>query len=131
MLSSFRRPTPETAPTTAKAACLYPNVARALAQAGDAGFDNCVVLDANGNVAEFATANLFLVRDGELHTPVPNGTFLNGITRQRIISLMRDAGVPVFERTITWPEVLEADEIFATGNFSNLYWDFAHGRLGR
>ncbi len=152
MLSGYRRPTPETAPTTAKAACLYPNVGRALAQARDAGFDNCVVLDANGNVAEFATANLFLVLDGELHTPVPNGTFLNGITRQRIISLMRDAGVTVIERTLTWPEVLEADEIFATGNFSKvmpctriqdrelevgpltkkaraLYWDFAHGRL--
>jgi branched-chain amino acid aminotransferase len=78
------------------------------------------MLDANGNVAEFATANLFLARDGQVHTPVPNGTFLNGITRQRVIGLLKDAGVEVIERTVTWKDVVDADEIFSTGNYSKV-----------
>ena len=92
-LTRFRRPTPETALTEAKAGALYPNVARCLAEALDKGFDNAVVLDGNGNVAEFATANLFLVRDGVAVTPVANGTFLAGITRSRVMALLREAGV--------------------------------------
>jgi len=140
------------APTSAKAACLYPNAARAIAEAQEAGFDNCVMRDANGNIAEFATANIFIVFDGAAHTPAPNGTFLNGITKQRVMKLLRGEGVEVIERAITWDEVLAADEIFATGNFAKvmpctriqdrqlspgplaakaraLYWDWAHGRL--
>jgi branched-chain amino acid aminotransferase len=116
-LSPFRRPTPDSAPTDAKASCLYPNVARALRDATQRGFDNAVKLDMNSNVAEFATANLFIVKDGVAVTPVPNGTFLNGITRQRVIKLLRDAGVEVVERTVTWPEVRDADEVFSTGNY--------------
>ncbi len=119
-LSSFRRPSPESAPTEAKASCLYPNVARALREAVGRGFDNAVTLDMNGNVAEFATANLFMVKDGVAHTPVPNGTFLNGITRQRVIRLLRDSGVEVVERTLTWAEVLDADELFSTGNYAKV-----------
>ena len=56
------------------------------------GFDNAILLDPLGNVAEFATANLFIAKDGAAHTPVCNGTFLNGITRQRVAGLLRDAG---------------------------------------
>lgn len=147
-LSSFRRPTPDAAPTDAKASCLYPNVARSLREASEKGFKNAVVRDANGNVAEFATANLFIARDGVAHTPVPNGTFLNGITRQRVMRLLRDAGTEVVERTLTWEDVADADEVFSTGNYlkvasctqigerplqpgpiakkaRDLYWDFA------
>ena len=58
---------------------LYPNAGRAL-KAAARGYDNAVILDPNGNVAEFATSNLFMVKDGVAHTPIPNGTFLNGIT---------------------------------------------------
>ncbi len=149
-LSSFRRPAPDMAPTDAKAACLYPNVGRAKAVANQKGFDNAVMLDANGNVAEFATSNLFIVKDGAAHTPVANGTFLAGITRARTIALLREAGIAVHERSITYPEVQSADEVFSTGNFSKvvpvtriddrhlqpgpvyqrareLYWAFAHG----
>ncbi len=115
-LSSFRRPLPSMAPTNAKAACLYPNSGRALIEAGEKGFDNAVVLDAIGNVAEFATANLWIAKDGAAHTPVTNGTFLNGVTRQRIAKLLAKAGIPVHERTLTWQEVLDADEVFSTGN---------------
>jgi len=119
-LSPFRRPSPESAPTLAKTSCLYPNVARMLRLVRGKGYDNAVVLDPLGNVAEFATANLFLARDGVVFTPVPNGTFLAGITRSRIIELLRADGVEVVEKTVTFDEVLAADEIFATGNYSKV-----------
>lgn len=116
-LTNFRRPAPDMAPTEAKASCLYPNVARAVAEAKSKGFDTGVVLDPYGNVAEFAYANLFMVKDGGVHTPEANGTFLNGITRQRVISLLGDDGMKVMQRAIAYEELSEADEIFATGNY--------------
>ena len=119
-LSSFRRPASDMAPTDAKTACLYPNVARALREARGNGFDSAVVLDADANVAEFATANLFMVKRGIVETPVCNGTFLNGITRQRIIQLLRDDGINVEERQIIYPELSDADELFATGNYTKV-----------
>lgn len=119
-LSSYRRPAPSMAPTDAKAACLYPNAARALGEASRRGFDNAVMLDGLGNVAEFATSNLFIVKDGVARTPVPNGTFLNGITRQRVIGLLRDDGVAVEECTVTPEDLLGADEVFSTGNYSKV-----------
>ena len=149
-LSSYRRPTPSMAPTDAKAACLYPNSGRALVEAAEKGFDNAVVLDAIGNVAELATANIWMAKDGAAHTPIPNGTFLNGVTRQRTIALLRKAGIPVYERTIGYEELRDADEIFSSGNLHKvvpitridgrdlqpgpifakareLYWEWAHG----
>ena len=119
-LSSTRRPSPETAPTEAKASCLYPQNARALREAREKGYKNAVVLDMNGNVAEFATANLFIATNGTVHTPVPNGTFLDGITRQRVIGLLRDAGTEVVERTLGYAEVCAADEVFSTGNYAKV-----------
>jgi len=119
-LSSFRRPAPDMAPTDAKASCLYPNSGRALREAAEKGFDNAVVLDPDGKVAELATANLWLGKDGVAHTPAPNGTFLAGITRARVAKLLRAAGVEVRERSITWDEVLEADELFLTGNLAKV-----------
>lgn len=119
-LSSFRRPAPDQAPTEAKASCLYPNVARSVAEAREKGFDAGVVLDPDGNVAEFSYANLFMAKDGVVATPNPNGTFLNGITRQRVLSLLLDAGVRIEERTIDFPELLDADELFATGNYAKV-----------
>jgi len=120
-LSSFRRPLPEMAPTEAKTACLYPNVARALREARGKGFDSAVMLDAQSNVAELATANIFMVKDGVVATPVCNGTFLNGITRQRTIQLLRDeAGMTVEERRITYDELSAAEELFATGNYTKI-----------
>jgi branched-chain amino acid aminotransferase len=115
-LSPFRQPSLECAPTDAKAACLYPNRGRAITEARSRGFDNAVMLDLLGHVSEFASANLFLVKAGVAHTPVPNGTFLDGITRQRVIKLLRGAGIEVQERTVQATELSEADEIFATGN---------------
>jgi branched-chain amino acid aminotransferase len=119
-LSPFRRPAADMAPTEAKAACLYPNVSRAVADANDRGFDTGVMLDPDGDVAEFSSANLFMVKDGVVHTPATNGTFLNGITRQRVIQLLREAEVEVVERQITYEDLAEADELFATGNYSKV-----------
>ena len=149
--SPFRRPARDAAPTDAKASCLYPNMQRALADAMRRGFQNCVTFDPCGNVAELATANLWIVRDGVAMTPVCNGTFLNGITRQRVIALLRADGVEVRETTLTRQDVMEADEIFSTGNYGKvlpvtriedrdlqvgpicrrareLYWDFARSQ---
>ena len=115
--SSFRRPARDMAPTDAKASCLYPNVARSVREANERGFDTGVVLDPAGNVAEFSYANLFFGHAGVVHTPAINGTFLNGITRQRVIALLRDDGIPVVERAIDLADVLAADELFCTSNY--------------
>jgi branched-chain amino acid aminotransferase len=120
MKSSYQRPTLQQAPVNAKAACLYPNSARALLEAKQHGFDNALVSDALGNVAELATANIFMAKDGAAHTPAPNGTFLNGITRQRVIALLRESGIAVHERTLTYRDFEEADEIFSSGNYSKV-----------
>ncbi len=112
----FRRPVLEDAVVNAKAACLYPNNARMLAEARDKGFTNALVADALGNVAETATANVFAVKDGEVFTPVPNGTFLAGITRARHIENLRLDGVEVHETIMSFEDFHDADEIFLSGN---------------
>ena len=118
--TQFCRPAREMAPTEAKASCLYPNVARGLSEANAKGFDTAVVLDPNGNVAEFSYTNLFMAKDGVIHTPEINGTFLNGITRQRTIQLLRQGGYEVMERIIAYEELLGADELFGTGNYAKI-----------
>jgi len=119
-LSPFRRPTLDSAPVDAKAGCLYPNNARAMMEARSRGFDNCVVCDILGNVAELANSNVFMVKDGVVFTPMPNGTFLNGITRQRVMKLLRADGVAVVEQVLRYADFEGADEIFATGNASKV-----------
>ena len=145
----FRRPTYECMPTNAKAGCLYPNNARALVEARDKGYDNAIVFDMLGNVAELATSNIFMVKDGVVATPAANGTFLAGVTRHRVIQLLRHGGYRVEETTLSFDDFYEADEIFSTGNYSKvvpvvkiedrnlqpgpialktreMYWDYAH-----
>ncbi|MBC6440259.1 MAG: branched-chain amino acid aminotransferase [Rhodospirillales bacterium] len=119
-LSELRRPAPDMAPTLAKASCLYPTSGDAVRRARAKGFDNAVMLDFEGNVAEFATSNLFFAKDGQVHTPADNKTFLAGITRKRVISLLQDAGYDVVERSVTYDEVTQADEVFSTGNYSKV-----------
>src|SRR5579862_7879520 len=119
-LSPFRRPTLETMPVDAKAGCLYPNNARALFEAQSRGFDNAVVCDVAGNVAELANSNVFMGKDGAVLTPIPNRTFLAGITRSRVIALLRDAGVTVIEKVLRYSDFESADEIFSTGNASKV-----------
>ncbi len=119
-LSTRTRPSLTAAPTTAKASCLYPNAGFALKEAASRGFLNAVTLDPNGNVAELATANLWIAKDGAAHTPAANGTFLAGITRARVIDLLRKDGIEVVERAIGFDEVLAADEVFSTGNYGKV-----------
>ena len=149
-VSPYRRPHPDTALTEAKAASLYANNGRIMAEARARGFSNALSLDPWGNVAETSSTNVFLVRDGEVFTPVPNGTFLAGLTRARVIALLRDDGVAVHETTLTLADFAAAEEIFVTGNIAKvmpvaryedraltpgplaararaLYWDWAHG----
>lgn len=118
--TQFCRPTLSSATVNAKAACLYPNNARMLLEAHQKGFQNALACDQLGNVAETATANIFMARDGEIFTPVPNGTFLNGITRQRVMTLLRDAGLVVHEQTLQLSDFHAADEVFMTGNISKV-----------
>ena len=117
---SVALPTPDSAPTDAKAGCLYPNNARAIFAAQARGFDNCLMCDALGNVAELGTANVFMAKDGVVYTPAPNGTFLDGITRQRTIQLLRGAGETVVETALRYADFQSADEIFSSGNFAKL-----------
>ncbi|SPH16873.1 Branched-chain-amino-acid aminotransferase [Defluviimonas aquaemixtae] len=145
----FRRPVLDSAVTNAKAGCLYPNNARMLAEANAKGYDNALVADALGNVAETATANVFMAKDGEVFTPIPNGTFLSGITRARHIDNLVADGVKVHECVLGFDDFRAADEVFLSGNMSKvtpvvefdgthyqhgpvakrvreLYWDWAH-----
>jgi branched-chain amino acid aminotransferase len=147
--SPYRRPTLECMPVNAKSGCLYPNNGRAVVEAKARGFDNCLLADMLGNVAELATANVFLVKDGIVATPAANGTFLDGVTRRRVIQLLRKRGVEVVETTLRYDDFSAADEIFSTGNFGKVlpvikiddrdlqpgplyrrareaYWEFAH-----
>lgn len=116
----FRRPTLDCAVVNAKAGCLYPNNARMLTEARSKGFGNALVCDSQGNVAETATANVFMVKDGEVFTPIPNGTFLAGITRARHIANLRADGVKVHETVLTLDDFRTADEVFLTGNMSKI-----------
>jgi branched-chain amino acid aminotransferase len=148
-VSPYRRPPPDSAISEAKAACHYANNARIITEARSRGFTNALSLDQDGHVAETASTNAFLVRDGEVLTPVPNGTFLAGITRQRVMALLRADGRRVVEARLDVADFAAADEIFLTGNAGKvtpvtrfetrplgagpmaararaLYWDYAH-----
>lgn len=149
----FRRPVLESAVVNAKAGCLYPNNARMLSEARSKGFGNALVADAMGNVAETATANVFMVKDGEVFTPIANGTFLAGITRARHMSNLSADGMNVHETVLSFEDFQEADEVFLSGNMSKitpvtafddtsyqvgpvtrrareLYWDWAASNAG-
>jgi len=116
----YRRPVLEDAVVNAKAGCLYPNNARMLAEARSKGYNNALVADAMGNVAETATANVFMVRDGEVLTPIPNGTFLAGITRARHIANLAADGIRVREAVLSFDDFRTADEVFMSGNMSKV-----------
>ena len=119
-LTDFRRPNPNMAPTEAKAACLYPNSSLAIKEANRRGFDNAVMRDGGDSVVEFASSNLWLAKDGEVITPAHNHTFLNGVTRQRVISLLAESGIDVCEREVKFADVIAADEVFSTGNLGKV-----------
>ena len=118
-------------------------------EARERGFDNCLLCDMLGNIAELGTANIFMVKDGVVYTPAHNGTFLAGITPARVIALLRESGASVVEAALRYCDFQSADEIFSTGNYTKvapitridernlqpgpvyrrareLYWEYAH-----
>lgn len=113
--SEWRRPAPETAPTDSKAAGLYMICTMSKHAAEAEGYDDALMLDWRGQVAEATGANIFLVfNDGKLHTPTPD-CFLNGITRKTVIGLAQAREIEVIERTIMPEELADATEVFLTG----------------
>ncbi|MEM1065380.1 MAG: branched-chain amino acid aminotransferase [Pseudomonadota bacterium] len=148
-MTRFRRPLLESSVVNAKAGCLYPNNGRMLRDVRSRGFQNALVADAMGNVAESATSNVFMVRDGEILTPIANGTFLAGITRARHMANLAADGTPVREAVLSFDDFRGADEVFLSGNMTKvtpvtefegchyqvgpvtcrvreMYWDWAH-----
>ena len=134
-ISPWRRPAPYTAPTESKAAGLYMICTMAKHAASDRGFDDALMFDWRGKVAEATGANAFFVKDGALHTPTPD-CFLDGITRRTVIDLAQRRGIEVVERTI-WPEELESfEQFFLTGSAAEVTpvaqagpWSFEVGDL--
>lgn len=134
-ISPWRRPAPYTAPTQAKAAGLYMICTMAKHAAEDRGFNDALMFDWRGQVAEATGANAFFIKEGKIHTPTPD-CFLNGLTRQTIIDLARRRGIEVIERAI-WPEELESfEQFFLTGSAAELTpvssagpWNFEVGDL--
>ena len=136
-IAPWRRPAPYTAPTDSKAAGLYMICTLAKQHAEERGYNDALMFDWRGRVAEATGANVFFVADGTLHTPVPD-CFLDGITRRTVMDLARRRGVEVVERAI-WPEEMESfEQMFLTGTAVEVTpvrsagpWNFEVGELTR
>ncbi|MES2984342.1 MAG: branched-chain amino acid aminotransferase [Pseudomonadota bacterium] len=115
----YKRPSPESAPVASKAAGLYMICTISKHAAEKDGFDDALMLDYRGYLAEATGANLFLVIDGEIHTPTPD-CFLDGITRRTVIGLARAAGITVHERHIKPEELARVQEVFLTGTAAEI-----------
>ena len=117
--AEWKRPAPDTAPSQSKAAGLYMIATMAKDRALKAGYDDALMLDWRGQIAEATGANVFVAIDGALHTPAPE-CFLDGITRQAVIELARARGMTVHERAIDPAELAKAQEMFLTGTAADL-----------
>ena len=113
-ISKWKRPSPETIPSQAKAAGLYMICTISKHQAEEKGCSDSLMLDYRGYVAEATGANVFFVKDGEVHTPLPD-CFLNGITRQTVIKLLNDLNVNIHERHIVPGELEDFEQCWLTG----------------
>ena len=113
-IAKWRRPSPETIPTSAKAAGLYMICTMSKHAAEEKGCSDALFYDSRGYVAEATGANVFFVKDGEVHTPIPDA-ILNGITRQTVITMLRDMGIVVHERHIMPEELADFSECWLTG----------------
>jgi branched-chain amino acid aminotransferase len=136
-IAPYRRPAPYTAPVHSKAAGLYMICTLSRQHAEARGYDDALMFDWRGQVAEATGANTFFVKDGALHTPTPD-CFLDGITRRTVMDLARRRGIEVVERAI-WPEELESfEQMFLTGSAAEVTfireagpWNFEIGDLSR
>lgn len=118
-IAPYKRPSPETAPTASKAAGLYMICTISKHEAERQGYDDALMHDYRGYLAEATGANLFLVIDGEIHTPTPD-CILNGITRQTVMELARARNIPVHERHIKPEELARVQEVFLTGTAAEI-----------
>ncbi|SMF60904.1 branched chain amino acid aminotransferase apoenzyme [Tistlia consotensis] len=114
MFAPYRRPDPKTAPVHSKAAGLYMICTLSKHAAENQGYNDALMLDWRGQIAEATGANVFLVQDGKIHTPTPD-CFLNGITRRTVMELAREHGYEVIERSILPEELGHTQEVFITG----------------
>ena len=134
-IAPWRRPAPYTAPTKSKAAGLYMICTMSKHAAEDAGYNDALMLDWRGQVAEATGANVFFLKDNVLHTPTPD-CFLDGITRRTVMKLARRRNIEIVERVI-WPEELESfEQAFLTGSAAEVTplaeigpWRFEVGAL--
>ncbi len=136
-ISPWRRPAPYTAPVHSKAAGLYMICTMAKHHAENRGYNDALMMDWRGQVAEATGANAFFVKDGALYTPTPD-CFLNGITRQTVMGLAEKRGIEVIEKAI-WPEELEGfEQMFVTGSAAEVTfvqsagpWNFEVGEMSK
>ena len=136
-IAPWRRPAPYTAPVHSKAAGLYMVASLSKKHADERGYDDALMFDWRGQVAEATGANVFFMKNGSLHTPTPD-CFLDGITRRTVMDLARKRGMEVVERTI-WPEELESfEQMFITGSAAEVTfvrevgpWNFEVGEMSR
>ncbi|MFF3972682.1 branched-chain amino acid transaminase [Streptomyces rubiginosohelvolus] len=120
IVSNWQRNSNQTVPPLAKATGAYVNSALAKVGAQRAGYDDALMLTANGHIAEASAANLFLVRDGELITPPVSDGILPGLTRDCALTFARGLGLKVTERSVPRSEVYIADEAFLTGTAAEI-----------
>ena len=112
--AKWRAPAPDTAPVASKASCLYATHTMSKHAAEKDGFTDALMLDYRGLVAEATGANIFVIKNGAIKTPIPD-CFLNGLTRQTVMELARELKIPLEEARITPEELKAADEVFLTG----------------
>ena len=136
-VAKWKRPSPETIPTAAKAAGLYMICTMSKHAAEAKGCSDALFMDWEGYVAEATGANIFFIKDGEVHTPLAD-RFLNGITRQTIIQMLKDNGTTVHERRIKPEELEDFQECFLTGTAAEVTpvgqigdWHFQVGQTTR
>ncbi len=120
-VSSWRRVSDGSVPPRAKITGSYVNASLMKSEALINGYDDCIALDTQGHVAEGAVANVFLVKDGQLHTPSVATDILEGITRDTVISIAKQQGIEVHERTIDRTELYTADEVFFSGSSARIW----------
>jgi len=113
-IAKWKRPSPETMPTAAEAAGLYMICTMSKHQAEAKGCSDALFMDYRGYVAEATGANVFFVKDGEVHTPIPDA-ILNGITRQTVIGMLQEQGITVNERHIMPEELADFEQCWLTG----------------
>jgi branched-chain amino acid aminotransferase len=136
-VAKWKRPSPETIPTAAKAAGLYMICTMSKHAAEAKGCSDAMFFDYRGYVAEATGANIFFVKDGEVHTPLPDA-ILNGLTRQTVIQMLRDRQIKVHERHILPSELDSFEQCFLTGSAAEITpvgqigdWKFEVGALTR